>query len=160
MACAVPEIALRFPKRHAGNRVYLTSGRSAREHRHREVDHALEHERIVLFLQEGAFTHGNSPGYVGRTCQILSARIHKVKAARTDHRRAFARSRIVRQGRCRTICGYVLETVASVSGHLGTELGQLLGSLPFGHFPSGRDLLVQPVQETLHGHTVIYECLP
>ena len=59
----------------------------------------------------------------------------------------------------RTIRRYILEAVAPVSRDLSAEGGQTLRSLPLRHFPTRSNLFFEPMEEALHGNTVVDVCL-
>ena len=118
MAGAVAEVPLGTPERHARERIELVACGAAWEHRHRQVDHTLENQRVVFLFKWGAFAHWDGAGNICRACKVLSAGVHEVQALRAYNRRAFAWGRIVRKGTRRSIGRDVLEAVSAVARHL------------------------------------------
>ena len=85
MACAVGKIEPVLPQRCAGYRVDIAPARTRREAQHRNADHALQHQRIVLAHLVGRSTHGYGAGDVGGAVLILPAGIDQEQLAIAEH---------------------------------------------------------------------------
>ena len=100
MPGSMSEITFCLPQRHTRKGIQLTTGRSPREHRHRQIYHSLEDQSIILLLKERAIAHRDRACNICRTCKILSAGIRKIEPVLLYDRRIMPRSRIMRK-RCR-----------------------------------------------------------
>jgi hypothetical protein len=85
VAGAVAVVDAGGPDRRARQRIQHRPFGTAREARHRQVDHPLQHQREVALLGGGRRADRDHAGDVGGAAQVLAAGVDQQQAVAFDH---------------------------------------------------------------------------